>query len=116
MGLRTENIEIPAGGKLERSWLLTLNGSPRDISGWTARMQIRSKKSSAVVLASFSTSSGEYMSIVGPAGMVMLDVPGAVTATYDFNSGVYDVYVFDQTGEPYRIVEGTALVSATVTR
>lgn len=116
MGLRVEQIDVAAGGKLELTWNLTRNGAIMPLTGWSAKMQIRQNKRTATVLADFSTNSGGYMTISELAGVVMLDVPGSVTGAFDFNSAVYDMYVVDPSGEPFRVVEGTVIVSATVTR
>jgi glutathione synthase/RimK-type ligase-like ATP-grasp enzyme len=115
-GLRTEELFVAAGGKLERTWELTKNGLPMPLTGYTAQMQIRSKRSSNVVLADFSTDTGKYMTISEAAGIVMLDVPDTITSGFDFSSGVYDMYIESPTGDRFRVVEGNVVVSATVTR
>ena len=116
MGLRIEQLDVPAWGRLERTWLLTVDGNPLDLTGWSAKMQIRSKKAAVDPLADFSTDPGGHMSIIGPAGAVLLDVPSSVTQAFDFTNGVWDMYVIDPTGDRRRVVEGNVVVSATVTR
>jgi len=116
MGVRIEQLDVPESGALERTWLLTVGGVPLDLTGWTAKMQIRSRKASDTVLGDFSTGPGGYMTIVGAAGAILLDVPSSVTESFTFTNGVWDMYVIDPTGNRKRVVEGNVVVSATVTR
>lgn len=108
-------LQIDQGGKLEFTVSVTKNGAVLPLTGWTAKMQIRSKKSSAVVLAEYSTVSG-HITISGAAGQVLVDVPGAKTMELIVTSGVYDLYVYDPSSVPYRVLEGNVLISLTTTR
>lgn len=116
MAVVNQTLDLPQNGKWEITFAVTLNGQPVDITGWTAHMQIRAKKTSAVVLAEYTTDPGGYITISGVAGQVLVDVPGDITLNYGFGSGVYDLYATDTGGNRRRIAEGNINVNDTVTR
>jgi len=111
----TRNLQVDQYGKLEFTVAVLVAGVAKPLTGWTAKMQIRTKKLSATVLAEYTTEDGT-ISINGALGEVLVDVPGARTAELNVTSGVYDLYVIDGTGEPFRIMEGNVLISLSTTR
>lgn len=111
----TRTLQIDQYGKLEFTVAVLAAGVAKPLTGWTAKMQIRTKKTSGTVLAEYSTEDGT-ISINGPLGQVLVDVPGARTAALNVTSGVYDLYVIDPSSEPFRVLEGSVLVSLSTTR
>lgn len=109
-------LQVDQYGRLYAVVQVTQGGSPLSLVGYSAKMQIRSKKDSAVILAEYSTANG-MLFVSGAAGQVIIDVPG--TETQDLvNNGVYDLYAWDpgNSTKPLRVVEGNVLVSPSVTR
>lgn len=90
------------------------SGSVIDLTGYTARMQIREKKSSTTKLLDISTS--DYITLGGVAGTVVVEVPAATTAAMDFSRGVYDLELESSGGIVTRLLEGAVEFSKEVTR
>ena len=108
-------IQIDQNGRLEVVVSVTKDGAAVPLNGYTAKMQIRANKLSDVVLAEYSTTSGD-ITISGSAGQIIIDVPGSTTGALTITSGVYDLYAIDSNGNPKRVMEGNVLVSPSVTR
>lgn len=109
-------LQVDQYGRLKAVIQVTEGGSPLSLVGYSAKMQIRSKKDSTVVLAEYTTANG-MLFISGSAGQVVIDVPGTETQNLVAN-GLYDLYVIDPGNptKPIRVVEGNVLVNPSVTR
>ena len=88
-------------------------GLPIDLSGFTARMQMRPSKSSSMVLLDLTTENGGIV-IDGPAGAVTLVFTEAMTSALS-RSGVYDLELVNGS-TVMRLVEGEITLSKEVTR
>ena len=88
------------------------DGNPIDLTGFTARMQLRRKFDSTAVLT-LTTSNGGLV-ITGPTGNILITVTDEQTE--DLESGFY-VYDLDlnNAGVITRLIQGQATVSAEVT-
>lgn len=94
------------------------NGKPpvaTDLTGYTARMQIRSEVEATNVLVSLTTENGG-IALGGVDGTIDLLIDAATTATYTWESGVYDIEFIYPSGEVQRKIQGTVTVSPEVTR
>lgn len=111
-----QTLRIPQNGIWQVTFTVILANAPVDITGWTADMQIRKVKHSATVLAEYTTLSGGFITLDGPNGNILLDVPATQTAGYVFGQAVYDLYVSDLSGRKFRVAEGNVIVDETVTR
>lgn len=111
-----KTLRIPQNGIWQVTFTVILANTPVDITGWTADMQIRKVKTSATILAEYTTSVGGYVTLDGPNGNILLDVPATATAGYVFGQGVYDLYATDLSGRKFRVAEGNVIVDETVTR
>ena len=111
------DIVVEQGAKYERifSWD-DLNSTPIDMTGWTARMQIRSVITSDVVLADLSTENGGITLNYGGIGLVRLLIRTKETSKFDWSAGVYDLEVYDLDFECYRLLKGKIKVDPQVTR
>lgn len=88
---------------------------PVDLTGCTARMQIRPEVESPTVLLELSTTNGR-IALGGVAGTATLTLDPATTAALDWDSGVWDLEITHPGGDVSRMAEGTASVSPEVTR
>lgn len=90
---------------------------PVDLTGSTARMQIRKSVNSSEVMDSLTTENGK-LSIYAPTeGRISINISSDLSSTYDFTSGVYDLeIVFPGGGTVYRILEGCFSAIPEVTR
>ena len=89
--------------------------TPIDITGYTARMQIRRKKSATTVEHTATTENGGIV-LGDAAGTVEVIISAADTADFDFTTGVYDLELNDGSDGITRLVEGGVEVSKEVTR
>lgn len=111
----THDIEIEQGANfiLSLVWNQS-NGSPVDLTNYTARMQVRKSKGSATAELDISTS--DYITLGDALGTIDINVPAAVTAALNFTSGVYDLELVAGNGNVYRFLEGCVELSKEVTR
>lgn len=89
--------------------------NPIDLTDYEANMEIRSNVREDVTLAYLSTSNSK-ISINGVEGQIVLVIDPDETATYDWETGVYDLELVSLTGEITRLVYGSVTVSPEVTR
>lgn len=111
------NLTIYQGSTFYKkfTWLESRN-TPVDITGYTFRMQIRESIDSALVLAEFTSETGEFYLEDPAAGIFALEVPSTKTEEFTFESGVYDIECIFPDGRVSRIIEGKVSLSREVTR
>lgn len=85
-----------------------------DLSGYSAKMQIKDSKGGATTYMTASTAGGT-ITINGPGGIVMVNVGADVTTPMTWNSGWYDLEVNNTATNVIRLVEGFASLSKEVT-
>ena len=104
-------VENPASG-------LYLQGgdalSAVDITGYTARMQLRSLPNDSVAVLTLTQASG--ITIDGPTGTLAVRATAAQTAAISAGPYYYDLEITSPTGVKTRIVQGELNVNAEVTR
>ncbi len=107
-------IEQGATFTLSLIWRDNL-GAPINISGYTARMQVRHTHKSDVKLLDFTTENGA-ITLGGAAGTIV--VTGLATLTDDVPArpAVYDLELVSPGGVVTRLLEGYATVTPEVTR
>lgn len=81
-----------------------------DLTGYTARMQIRETIESVATV--YSGVSGGDITMGGTAGTVTLSIPAATTAAWTFTSGVYDIEIVSSAGVVIGLV-GVSRVTVT---
>jgi hypothetical protein len=91
----------------------------RDLTGYTAKMQIRKSLSSAATLYQTLNSpptsgTGIDMSSAATGTLVIL-IDELVTATYTWSYGFYDLAIVDASGDPEYIMQGDVLLTPNVT-
>lgn len=98
--------------------ILTAKGSDRvpiDLTGYTARMQVRPSIPSATVLANLTTENGG-IEIEPLAGEITLMLTDEQTAALPSGTWVYDLELVSAGGEVTRTIEGGFVVRPEVTR
>lgn len=90
-------------------------GVPVDLTGCTARMQVRAKQDAPDVLVELTTENGGIV-LGGAAGTIALRIEAAATAAYEWRSGVYDLEIIFADGTVRRLMYGSVSVSLEVTR
>lgn len=89
-------------------------GSAVDLTGRTARMQIRDRVAATDTLIELTTENGR-IALGGAAGTITLTITAADTAALDFRSGVYDLEIVNGAVVD-RILEGEVELNKEVTR
>jgi hypothetical protein len=86
-----------------------------DLSGYSGRMQIRAKASSATAVIDATTANG-LVSIDGTAGSVTVTVSATATSAMAITAGVYDLEIESTSAVVTRLLQGKVTVSPGVTR
>jgi hypothetical protein len=86
-----------------------------DLTGCTARMQIRAKIADTAALKSLTTENGG-IALGGAAGTVTIFLSATDTAAIAWKSGVYDLEIVFASGDVRRLLSGSVSVSPEVTR
>lgn len=89
--------------------------TPIDLTGCTARMQVREEVESAAVLLELTTENGR-IALGGTAGTMDLLIDAGTTAAITWGGGVWDLEIVHPGGEVTRLAQGSCCVSPEVTR
>jgi hypothetical protein len=104
------------------------NGNPVDLSGYTARMQIRPSVDSSTVYLSLTQATGSdgtglnltptsaSLTLPTTSGSVGLFISATTSSGLSFTEGVYDIELQSSTGVVTRLLEGIVKLSKEVTR
>jgi hypothetical protein len=110
------NITVTQGDTLSRVLTWTTNAKvPHNLTGYTAKMQVRSSADSDVVVLELSTTN-TYIVLGGAAGTITLTVPAANMSMINVGLYVYDLELISGGGQKTTIVEGNFKVKAQVTK
>lgn len=108
------NFEIEQGSTLDKVFLWKDPlGNPINLSGYSARMQVRSKVTSEDVLLELTTENGG-ITLGGGQGTITLHFTEANTSPMP-KGGVYDLELIID-GKPFRFIQGNISLSKQVTR
>lgn len=107
-------IEKGATFRLGLTWR-DANGTPVDLTNWSARMQIRESINDAEAAVDLSSPSAG-IALGGTAGTISVTITAAQTAALTIRRGVYDLEVQDIVGNVTRLLQGAVEVSPEVTR
>lgn len=92
-------------------------GTPVNLAGYTAKMQVRPAKASPTVLVELSTANGKLVITDAAAGKLRAALTATETAALSPNpKGVYDVLLTRPDGVVIRLLEGALIVDGGVTR
>ncbi len=98
--------------------VLTLSDSDGtiDLTGYTARLQIRESIDSPTPLYSLTTDPGGGITINGPDGQITITIPAATSTAWDWRYGVYNLELVNGAGDVDRLLKGEVEVDREVTR
>lgn len=89
---------------------------PYDLTGFTARMQVRRTIDSSAFLLSLTTENGTLEINPGAStNVIAINVSASVTASLN-TSGLYDLEIQNEQGEVSRVLQGNFTVIPEVTR
>jgi len=89
---------------VESDWLT-------DLSGYQARMEVRSLKDSPTILETLSS----YLTVDVVNTQVVLDIPPSVSSAFTWQRGLYDIELYKGLVVA-RILQGSIIVDREVTR
>lgn len=95
-------------------WQNVEEGTPIDITGYTAKMQIRPCFGSDDIYEELSTANGK-ITIVGADGKILLELTNAVTTAYTWVNGVYDLELTSTVSKITRLIEGKVTITKNLT-
>ena len=93
-------------------FLKNKDGTPIDLTGFDARMQIRPSIHSSLVIADLTVGNG--LSISGVDGQLTINIPD--TFTTEYSKGVYDIELIDGSGSATMLIGGLVSFIDEVTR
>jgi hypothetical protein len=110
------NIQIDQGA----TYTLALSykdsaGVPINLTGYTAAMQLRKTVNSATATLSLSSPSSGIV-ITGATGLINITITATQSRDLVADIYVYDLEITSGSGVVTRLIEGSAVVSAEVTR
>lgn len=106
---------IPAGATFSRVIRYKADGANVNLTGYTARMQIRPTAASATTTLSLTTENTR-IALGGAAGTITLTISATDTASIAAGRYVYDLELVSAGGIVTRLLQGVVTVSANVTR
>ena len=110
------NIVADQGATLSRNihWK-DENGAPIDVTGYSARMQVRQRFVSASPVISLTSPSGG-ITLGGSSGTIVVTASATVMAGVEAGDYVYDLEMVASNGVVTRLVQGSFKVRPEVTR
>lgn len=91
------------------------NGVAINVTGYTARMQVRKTVKSTDILISATTENGRIV-LGGATGAVTVTIPATITDDITVKSAVYDLEMVSASGVVTRLIQGAVTISPEVTR
>ena len=112
MAAGTYNFTLEQGSTFSRQITVQENGTALNLTGYTARMQMRSTHDSSTIALTYTST------IASPAsnGIVNLSATASQSAAIEEGIYVYDLEIESGTGVVTRLMEGKVTVTPEVTR
>lgn len=114
-------LEINQGATFRKKFVWKVAGDDGadpvavDLTGYTAKMQVRATVEATAVLVELSTTNSR-ITLGGTTGEIELYLSPAVTDAFTWKSGVYDLELTSASGEIERLLAGAVTVVPGVTR
>jgi hypothetical protein len=115
MAATTYDILIEQGATFSQLVTYKDNGVAVNLTGYTARMQVRATLESASTLVELTTANSR-IALGGTAGTITLTISATDTAGLTAGRGVYDLELVSGSGIVTRLLQGVATISRNVTR
>lgn len=112
------DLMVYQGADLDDEFIIELpDGTPWDLTGYTGRSQIRESYTSSSYVVEMTTENG-YLVLGDDAGTVAFNVPGDITAGFDFEKGVFDMELVapGPNGKIYKPLFGPVIFRREVTK
>jgi hypothetical protein len=110
-------MTCPQGSTLGLQFTFKINKYPVNLTGYSARMQVREFHTSLDTLISLETDGAGYgITLGGKAGTIDILIPSAITEGFKAVPHVYDLELIAPNESVTRILEGTFNITPEVTR
>lgn len=106
-------IEQGATFNLVLTW--KIDGTPVNLTNWTARLQARVDAADTSTILSLTTAGGG-ITLGGVLGTITLDQTATQTSLLQVGSFVYDLELISSVSTVTRLLQGELVISAEVTR
>ncbi len=107
------NIVAKQGATFSKTFTVSNDGTPWNLTGYSGRMQVRRSFSNSTKLLDLTSPTNITLSSVG---VISVTVSASVMATVPPGRWLYDLEVESSSGEVYRLLEGRFAVTPEVTR
>jgi hypothetical protein len=115
MAAGTLNFTIEQGATFNLLLTWEIDGTPVNITNWTARLAARVDVEDTEVILSLTTSNGG-ITLGGAAGTISLNQTATQTALLPAGTYVYDLELISAAAAVTRLVQGELNISPEVTR
>jgi hypothetical protein len=115
MAAGTLDFTIEQGATFNLLLTWKIDGTPVNITNWTARLAARVDVEDSEVILSLTTSNGG-ITLGGAAGTISLNQTATQTALLPAGTYVYDLELVSAVGAVTRLVQGELNISPEVTR
>ena len=109
-------LKIEQGATFRQSLNWSANGAPVNLTGYTARMQMRNPIESPTIIYELTTENGGITFPDVLAGKIELFISATDTSAFKFDSCVYDLEMIAPNTDVIRLIEGEITLSKEVTR
>lgn len=109
-------LRIEQGATFRQSLDWRTNGVPVNLTGYTARMQMRNPIDSPTVIHELTTENGGIIFTDVFEGKIELFISDQHTSAFSFDSCVYDLEMVAPNTDVIRLIEGEVTLSKEVTR
>jgi hypothetical protein len=116
------NLVIEQGQSAEINWAVTQGATPMNLTGFTARLQVRRTVADATTLINCTLANGKLVWVSQAGGTFKLVLVPADTTSLLFKKGedsidaVYDLELESGAGVVYKVCKGSFTINREVTR
>jgi len=110
----TYNITCPQGATFDRTFTISVSGTPMNLTGYSAAMQVRETYDSSTPTISLTNGSG--ITLGGTAGTIAVLISSTASAAITEGFYQYDLEITSGGGVKDRILQGKFVVTPEVTR
>jgi hypothetical protein len=110
------NIVCPKGSTLSQQMTYSINDVPVNLSGYSARMQVREKYESTSFITSLTSNNGGIILNSASAGIIGIYISSSATGSFIAKDYLWDMEIISPSNIVTRLLEGKFLVTPEVTR
>ena len=109
------NMVCPQGSTFNQELTYSIDSVPVNLTGYSARMKVKEKYSSATSKLDLNTSNGK-ITLGGITGTIIINVSASETEDVPAKEYVYDLELVSSGNVVTRLIEGKFIVTPEVTR